>query len=170
VLCSFAAVGAGRNVAAALLAEDAGLAAIQAVAFLLATLGAVGVATPVVLALLAVSLNPILDNLSYSSSLPSMVLAMCLVALAVAPAGRTRSVDAVLLRRSGLGERALRRLLRLVGTADGGAGGTRPVLGIRRVRRRQPVFGPGSPSRARLDIRLDDRLGHARPDDQPILF
>lgn len=61
----------------------------------------IGVATPVAALLLALSLNLVIDYFAGNYSLGSMVVAICLIPLIVAPAGYTRSIDAVLMRRRG---------------------------------------------------------------------
>jgi hypothetical protein len=60
-----------------------------------------GVATPVAGLALAFLLNLVLDFFSGNESLGSMVVANCLIPLAIAPAGTTISVDSVLLRARG---------------------------------------------------------------------
>ena len=61
----------------------------------------IGVATPVAALLLALSLNLVIDYFAGNYSLGSMVVAICLIPLIVAPAGYTRSIDAVAMRRRG---------------------------------------------------------------------
>jgi len=58
----------------------------------------VGLLAPLALFLLGVLINIIFDNISDSSTLASQIASMCCMALAFAPAGRSFSVDAIVLR------------------------------------------------------------------------
>lgn len=69
-----------------------------------------GLATPVTAAVLAVTVNPILDNFKFTSNLGSMVAAMCCLIVALTPGGTRFSLDACLLRGHGRVARALQGL------------------------------------------------------------
>ena len=91
-------------------AEDPTLVSVQVLSLALSLMIAFGVATPVVAALHMLLLNLIFDNLTSASNVGSQVQAMILLVLVFAPAGRTRSVDALLLRRDDRFGAAWRRL------------------------------------------------------------
>ena len=81
-------------------AQDSALVVpLQYLALALSMMLALGLATPLVAALYMVLLNLVFDNLATASNLGSQVQAMILLVLVFAPAGRTRSLDALLLRR-----------------------------------------------------------------------
>jgi len=103
------------EVATAALAGDPSQVGLQSAAFGLSLLLAVGLGTPVVALGFALVLNLLLDNLTRSSNLGSMVLAMNLIAFAFLPAGRAYSVDAWLVRRAGPVGTAWRRLFAMWG-------------------------------------------------------
>ena len=110
VLASLACAGFARNLASGALAGEPLAVAGQLVGLGLAALTLVGVAAPLATLAFAVLLNPLIDMLSHSTNLASMVLAMAMTALALAPVGRTLSLDALLLRRDDAPGRALGRL------------------------------------------------------------
>lgn len=101
VVGSLAVRSFGRDVVGAFGSDDPTLLLLQGVAFVLSTCVLVGFATPVASLLLAFLLNLIIDNLSRSSNLGSMVFTMVLTAFAFMPAGRSLSIDARLLRARG---------------------------------------------------------------------
>ena len=98
---TLAAWSAGQELVAALLTGEALTIGLQMTALALALLVAIGLGTPVAALVFALLLNLIVDNLARASNLGSMVLAILLMAFAFAPAGRSLSVDAWLVRRSG---------------------------------------------------------------------
>ena len=96
---------AARDLISAAMSGEAVIVGVQGAAFMLALAVTVGVATPLSTLAFAIVLNPIIDNVSFSSNLASMVLTMSLLILAFAPAGRAMSIDALLLRRAdGVGQ------------------------------------------------------------------
>ena len=83
----------------------------------LAGLLCVGFATPLAALLLGLLLNLIIDNYTFNSSLGSMVIAICLIPMIAVPAGRSLSIDAVLMRQ----DHALGRSIRSIYEIWGGA-------------------------------------------------
>ena len=120
VLMILACVGLARNLGAAIVLTAPAPILWQVTALVLALLTLVGLATPVAALLFAVLLNVVVDPLSQSTNLASMVLGMCMTALAFAPIGRTASLDALLMRRRGRVGRLLSGLYSFWGslTAD----------------------------------------------------
>lgn len=59
----------------------------------------VGFATPLASVALLLSLNILVVNYTLNISIGSLAIAMCLIPMAIAPAGHTLSIDAMLLRR-----------------------------------------------------------------------
>jgi len=103
------------NALTALFGGDPQTVALTATAWVLSMLLLVGFATPLVGLILMLLINLILDNLTFTSTLSSVVLAMNLMVIVFAPAGRSLSIDALILRRrDGLG-RAWERLYGLFG-------------------------------------------------------
>jgi len=101
---------AWRDFLGAIASDDSRFVGLQATNLSLSALILVGLFTPVSALVLAFLLNLILDNLSGSSNLGSMVAATVATALAFVPAGRSLSVDAWLLRRGGPAGGVVRRL------------------------------------------------------------
>jgi hypothetical protein len=61
----------------------------------------IGFAVPVTAFVLCLLLNSILDNVAQTSSLSSIIVSMSLIPFALAPAGRSLSVDALIMRSDG---------------------------------------------------------------------
>lgn len=100
----------GGNLLAAVAIGEPTTIALTAFAFALSLLVLLGLAAPVAALLLGVLINLIIDNLTQSSTLSSAVLAMVLMVMAFAPAGRSLSLDGLLLGRCNRLGRAWRAL------------------------------------------------------------
>ena len=101
VLGAMAMWSMGRDLASVAVSGDATQVGLQAGAFGLAVMIFAGLAAPVAALVFTVILNPLVGNLTYGSNLDQMVLAIGTMALAFAPAGRTLSVDSLLVRLPG---------------------------------------------------------------------
>ena len=106
----------GGNLQTALNGGDPQTVALMAVAWALCLLLLVGLATPLVSLALMLTINLVLDNMTFTSTLSSVVLAMNLMVVTFAPCGRSLSLDAPILRRpDGLG-RVWRGMYNLFGS------------------------------------------------------
>lgn len=103
------------DLATILIAGDPLPIALSATALVLSLLVTVGLGTPVAALVFALLVNLVIDGLAGSSNLESMVLAILLTVFAYAPAGRTLSMDAWLMRQPGLVGAAIRSMYRLFG-------------------------------------------------------
>lgn len=101
VLGSMACWRTALNLLALRAADDPMAHGAASAAFLLAVMVTVGLATPLSAAALAVLINLVLDRLTSSSTLGSMVLSIPLVLVAFLPGGRRLSLDALLMARPG---------------------------------------------------------------------
>jgi len=90
--------------------------AVTAAATLLSGLLTIGLMAPIAAALLGLLINLIFDNLSETSTLASMIMAMCCIALALAPVGRSLSVDARILKSTSRVGDVWRRFYASIGT------------------------------------------------------
>ena len=101
ILASMAFLRNAANLATALQLGEATVIAATGAATALSFLLIVGFAVPLTAAVFCVTLNTILDNIARTSSLSSLVMSMALIPLALAPAGRSLSLDAMIMRRTG---------------------------------------------------------------------
>lgn len=90
-----------ENLATGLALGDPATITASGAATLLCFLLAIGFVVPLTAAILCLTINTLFDNISATSSLSSLVLSMTLIPMALAPAGRTLSVDALILRSPG---------------------------------------------------------------------
>ena len=89
------------NLVTAVQLDNATTTAAVATATILSLFILIGFAVPLTAFVLCVLLNVILDNVAQTSSLSSIVVSMSLIPFALAPAGRSLSVDALIMRTPG---------------------------------------------------------------------
>jgi hypothetical protein len=91
-----------ENLNTALQLGDSRTLVAVAVATMLSSFILIGFAVPVTAFVLCIALNLVLDNVAQTSGLSSIIASMCLIPMALAPAGRSLSVDSLIMRGNGM--------------------------------------------------------------------
>ena len=128
-----------------------------------------GVMAPLSAGLLGILINTIFDPIAETSTLASIIMSMCCIALAMAPAGRSLSVDALILQSDTGWGQGVASGLRSGGTVDARACGHRQRRADAVLRRHQPVVWASALTSGKLGAWHDQRLGvHQSCDDSQL--